>query len=370
MDYQVEESDTETIEEAEYMMESMARFKMAKVRSEKTLEEAGKTAKMMSILAAMLATVNDYLEFNQRNGDSPFDFTIKTCNSRKIEAHKLKLAAVSEVFRRMFTHDCVETKTNEVTIGDFEDVTVDNFVRFMYHEKLAASASYTPQLLYMAHRYGYQALMDACVKAMAANLSEKNVAEVWEAAEKLELAGLLESVQEFLQGKWDSLKSDPGVQDFIVRNPLAMVGLCNKFKATEAALQKKLAAAKATEAALQSDLANAEGYEAYLKKDIKASLEGRFKEQSDQLQRMERRLGSNNHPSLYPPENLGRELTDAINKHNTKLQGELREELEELSRKVPAVYKVDSNSHALKRIESLLNNLVTEQKKASLTNGK
>ena len=47
---------------------------------------------------------------------------------REIKCHKLILARNSDVFERMFEHDCVENQRNELTIVDFDGDTVADFV--------------------------------------------------------------------------------------------------------------------------------------------------------------------------------------------------------------------------------------------------
>lgn len=145
------------------------------------------------------------------------DFTIKT-EVIAIKCHKLMLASRSEVFEMMLSHDCIETRINEVLIKDFRDDTVKAFVKFVYHGRLAEE-DYTAELLAMAHKYQVVDLKSACALYLATHVTKDNVAEVWEAAETFEMPELLKPVHAFFQDESNWNEDMPELENVIKKHP-------------------------------------------------------------------------------------------------------------------------------------------------------
>jgi len=173
------------------------------------------------------------------------DFVIKT-GTKEIKCHKLKLALHSEVFDKMFQHDCNENRKNEVLIDDFEEETVEDFVDFLYQGKLAEGTKYTSQLLSIGHKYQVMELVDTCSDYLQDHLTRENVAEAWVASETFEISRLNAAVHEFLAKNWTLRGKCCGIDDVIKNHPEYMVSLVQTMQeATEALAQEKREASEA-----------------------------------------------------------------------------------------------------------------------------
>lgn len=153
------------------------------------------------------------------------DFAVKTLSDGVIMSHRYRLAQKSEVFNVMFQHpDCKENQENEILIKDFGHDTVEDFIKYLYDEKLDDSR-YNAQLLAMAHKYQVKSLMVRCSVYLIDNITEENVAEVWLASKACDLPDLVHAVHVFLEGDGMFKQEVNGVADVVRRHPEYMFEL-------------------------------------------------------------------------------------------------------------------------------------------------
>jgi len=167
------------------------------------------------------------------------DFVVKT-DSKAIKCHKFKLSWNSEVFDKMFQcSDYNENQKGEIVIEDYDDDTVEDFVKFMYNGKLEDETRYTTELLSMAHKYQVEAMMNTCSNYIAANVTKENVAQVWLVSEACEIPTLIKAVHVFLADNWNSKKECDGIVDVIKNHPEYMLELFSHVIHKEAEESRK-----------------------------------------------------------------------------------------------------------------------------------
>ncbi|XP_033150791.1 protein roadkill-like [Drosophila busckii] len=113
--------------------------------------------------------------------DSKFtDVIIISADKKELRAHKLILAARSEVFKAMFSHELEENKLNEVSISDFDAEVIHEMLKYMYTEKLTKLNDLNADLLAIANKYELQELEQMCVDSLLEHLSIETAAEAFQ----------------------------------------------------------------------------------------------------------------------------------------------------------------------------------------------
>jgi len=171
---------------------------------------------------------NEFFPVDRKQLEHLSNFVIRT-ETREIKCHKFKLALHSEVFNKMFQHDCNENRKNEVLIDDFEDDTVADFVDFLYQGKLEEESKYTHQLLSIGHKYQVQALVDTCSVYLQSHVTKENVAQVWLVSEAYVIPDLIGSVHDFLARNWVSKDECEGIANVVKSHPEYMMDLFQHF---------------------------------------------------------------------------------------------------------------------------------------------
>jgi hypothetical protein len=113
---------------------------------------------------------------------SPPDVTICTANDTDedacgIPAHKSILCFHSPVFKTMFKTGMKEASTNKITITDYPEPVVREFVRFLYADRTSRSMlhEYGIQLLEMADKYQVTSLLAVCEHYLCGHVDADNV---------------------------------------------------------------------------------------------------------------------------------------------------------------------------------------------------
>jgi len=179
------------------------------------------------------------------------DFVIKV-DEKAFKCHKLALAKSSEFFNNMFMHECQENRKNEMTIEDFDEDTVANFIAFLYQGKLydeendqeeslviSKMVKYSASLMVMADKYQVSELKAKCATNLLNSLTCDSAAEIWEAAELIQNQDLIGAVHEFVIKNWTNEKCAE-IKDLIRRHPDLSFGLVNSFKIMSKDMTKKL----------------------------------------------------------------------------------------------------------------------------------
>jgi len=184
------------------------------------------------------------------------NFVIKV-GEKAFKCHKLQLAKSSEFFNNMFMHECQENRNNEMTIEDFDEDTVANFIAFLYEGKLYDKEihgngvlvilggwiemdRYSPSLMVMADKYQVSELKAKCTFNLLHNLTCDNIVEVWKAAELIQNQNLVSAAHEFVAKNWSNEKCVDAIKDLIRLHPDFSFGLMNLFQAKFEEVGKEL----------------------------------------------------------------------------------------------------------------------------------
>jgi speckle-type POZ protein len=99
---------------------------------------------------------------------------------REFPAHRIILAARSEVFAAMFQHQTKENLTNRISIEDIEPEVFHELLRFIYTGRLDSTTMETmaAKLLIVAEKYVFKELMDECENYLVLQMSPVNCAEL------------------------------------------------------------------------------------------------------------------------------------------------------------------------------------------------
>jgi speckle-type POZ protein len=112
--------------------------------------------------------------------DMSFSDVIFKVGGSEFPAHKIILAARSEVFKAMFQHATKEKSTNHVEIDDTEPEIFKELLRFIYSGRLTAATmeKMAVGLLVVADKYLLTELKAACVRHLIRFMSIENCLEL------------------------------------------------------------------------------------------------------------------------------------------------------------------------------------------------
>ena len=116
--------------------------------------------------------------------------------------HKAILAARSQVFQAMFSHDMEEKKNCRVEVKDVEPDVMAELLRFIYTGKTAANLA--ADLLAAADKYALERLKVMCEEALCNGLTVENVCDVLKIADlhsAEQLKAQVEKITQDLFGK-------------------------------------------------------------------------------------------------------------------------------------------------------------------------
>merc|ERR1719273_1754803 len=116
--------------------------------------------------------------------NSQFADNVLSCGGREFQCHKAILAARSQVFQAMFSHDMEEKKNCRVEVKDVEPEVMAELLRFIYTGKTAANLeSMAADLLAAADKYALERLKVMCEEALCNGLTVENVCDVLKIAD-------------------------------------------------------------------------------------------------------------------------------------------------------------------------------------------
>ena len=116
--------------------------------------------------------------------NSQFADVLLYCGGREFQCHKAILAARSQVFQAMFSHDMEEKKNCRVEVKDVEPDVMAELLRFIYTGKTAANLeSMAADLLAAADKYALERLKVMCEEALCNGLTVENVCDVLKIAD-------------------------------------------------------------------------------------------------------------------------------------------------------------------------------------------
>ncbi|XP_054165135.1 speckle-type POZ protein-like [Oppia nitens] len=95
-------------------------------------------------------------------------------DKKEFFASKLVLSARSEVFRKMFTTDCLEMKTNEVIIDDIDIEVFEQFLLYFYTGKCNKLDQMCEDLILVADKYLVASLKTVCLNQIYMRINTNN----------------------------------------------------------------------------------------------------------------------------------------------------------------------------------------------------
>jgi hypothetical protein len=121
----------------------------------------------------------------------PPDVTIRSSGHNSedeggIPAHKCILSLHSPVFRAMFKAGMMEASTSKVTIADYPQNVIGEFVQFLYADRTSRSKlrEHGTQLLEMADKYQVTSLQAVCEHYLCSHIDADNVFDLLTLAER------------------------------------------------------------------------------------------------------------------------------------------------------------------------------------------
>ncbi|XP_014238851.1 speckle-type POZ protein-like [Trichogramma pretiosum] len=144
------------------------------------------------------------------------------CNvqNSKFKAHKLVLAAKSDVFVGMFEHDMLENSSNVVNIDDIEPEVFQKLLEFMYTEELPEMTfDNWSKLIVAADKYQVDDLKRLCQEGLMRTYSEGTAVRLLVLTDLLDLWEIREPVLDFIIKKKEVIANTPDYQDMIKSHP-------------------------------------------------------------------------------------------------------------------------------------------------------
>ena len=91
-----------------------------------------------------------------------------------------------------------EVNENHFEMVDFNKVTVEKFLMFLYNRENLDLEDFTPELLLIAEKYNVKKLLTECEKVLRNSLDSKNVLQILKVAFLANQNLLMDTAQEFL----------------------------------------------------------------------------------------------------------------------------------------------------------------------------
>lgn len=150
------------------------------------------------------------------NSDRFSDFVIVANRDelKKFSVHKNILSIQSSVFSKIFYHDMIEERTNEMWISEFSSETVEEFLRYFYTGEVKSEVN-VMEMFAIAAKYDVSTLMFITKETVLDNLDETNAYEIF-------TLGHLYSSEEMKLSAFNEMKSmftDKELTDDLIDKP-------------------------------------------------------------------------------------------------------------------------------------------------------
>ena len=136
--------------------------------------------------------------------------------------HKNVLSCQSEVFKTMIKNkSLIEKDTGMMEIEELaiNFDTMEQFLYFLYHERVKDSEKINIELLMLADKYNVNDLVEECSKYFESNLSLENALDVLVSAEITNQRNLFGAASRFVCKNIGILKKSSAYQDLLKNNP-------------------------------------------------------------------------------------------------------------------------------------------------------
>lgn len=110
-------------------------------------------------------------DLSQLLQSSQFADTKLLVRGKEFPVHRAVLSARSPVFEKMFDHDCKEKINGVVDIDDLSQDVCEQFLKFIYADKVDDLEAMAPELLSAADKYQLDSLKNLCEHYLSSTLS-------------------------------------------------------------------------------------------------------------------------------------------------------------------------------------------------------
>ena len=125
------------------------------------------------------------------------DVTLISEDSVEYDCHRAVLAACSDYFRAMFTHDMLELKQQRIIMYGLRD-ELEHIINFVYTGKINTEQIEIDHYLAIAVYYQINQLIDICIRSLVSKLDINNCCNLAYIAHELSLPKLKEPVYRFI----------------------------------------------------------------------------------------------------------------------------------------------------------------------------
>lgn len=133
---------------------------------------------------------------------------------RKFSAHRTILAARCSVFAAMFDNDTEEKKTGVVKITDYDPVSFEMFLSFLYSGKVDFAKCNVCELYKISYKYDVAKLLLFCIHFMIQNLSIDNFYEILILSDQFKEKELFGRLQSFFNKNFEKIISSSNWDNF------------------------------------------------------------------------------------------------------------------------------------------------------------
>ncbi|TRY75438.1 hypothetical protein TCAL_09507 [Tigriopus californicus] len=143
------------------------------------------------------APINPDLKLSVRLTPEKYPDMYLVSGKTRLPCHKHMLAACSNVFDVMFTHDSSEKETNEVIITDVQLKTLEKLLEFVYTDEIKDFEGLAHSLVYVADKYNMANLKTLAMNAAVRNLDTNNVSDYFALGELVQSEYLVQRASDF-----------------------------------------------------------------------------------------------------------------------------------------------------------------------------
>ncbi len=155
------------------------------------------------------------------------------CDGVTFKCHKLVLAARSDVFRAMFSHETTkEAITSEIEITDSSPDAIRQMLKFLYTDECEAMEDYALELLPLADKYNLLRLRLKCEWWMAENICDDNAADILRLADMHNSLEVSTVAANYMVLHMESIKATEGWERMRKEWPRALAKLVETMSAT------------------------------------------------------------------------------------------------------------------------------------------
>lgn len=155
-------------------------------------------------------SVDPQIQLSKRLTPEKYPDMYLVSGKTRFPCHKHMLAACSDVFDAMFSHDSNERKTNRVIIRDLKPNALRKFIEFVYSDKIENFNGLAHHLIYAADKYNIVNLKVLAVNEAVQKLTVQNVCDFISLGEMVQSEYLLERAYKFAHNKIGEIKKTNG----------------------------------------------------------------------------------------------------------------------------------------------------------------